>query len=137
MTATEYLKPLPTPKPHTTPFWEAAKQNILKIQECKACGNVQHYPRAICTACWSADLDWKTCSGRGNVYSYTIAYRSTTPGFQDDAPYIVAIVELVEGVRMTTNIVNCPLEAIQVGMAVQAVFDHVSNEVALVKFEPA
>jgi uncharacterized OB-fold protein len=137
MTTTEYRKPLPSSQPHTRPFWQAAKQNELKIQRCKACGHVQHYPRAVCTACWSVELDWQACTGKGSVYSYTVAHRSTTPGFQDDDPYLVAIVELEEGVRMTTNIVDCPPKAIHVGMAVQVVFDHVSDDVALVKFRPA
>lgn len=137
MAANEYRKPLPVPQPHTVAFWQAAKQNELKIQKCSQCGHAQHYPRVACTACWSAELDWHTCTGKGTVHSYTIAYRSTTPEFIGDDPYIVAIVELEEGVRMTTNIVDCPLDSIAIDMPVQVVFDHVTEEIALPKFRPA
>jgi hypothetical protein len=78
-----------------------------------------------------------TASGRGKLYSYTIVRRAMHPAFQEDLPYVYAIVELEEGPRLTANVVNCPLEALRVDMALKAFYDSVTPEVTLLKFEPA
>ena len=131
----EYYKPLPKPSPTSRPFWEAAKRHELQIQRCAACRHYIYYPRARCPKCFSDHLGWERVSGLGKVYSYTVVRRASSRAFAD-APYVLAIVELAEGPRMTTNIV-APLEKVRVEMPVQVFFDDVTPDHTLVKFKPA
>lgn len=133
----KHAKPLPHPTEVTRPFWDAAKRHELHVQRCAACETHVFYPREACAACLSTDLDWVRVSGRGTLYSYTIAEAPTHPGFADETPYVIAIVELVEGPRITTNIVGCPPGDVTIGMPVTATFEDVNDEIALVKFRPA
>lgn len=133
----EYLKPLPRPKAISQPFWDAAKAGRLDLQTCTKCGNAQHPPRPLCLECWSGALEWKTASGLATIYSFTTAWRSSTKGFRDETPYVVAIVETDEGARMTTNIVGCAPADVSIGMRVRAVFVRATDEITLPKFAPA
>src|SRR5207302_5366614 len=99
----EYAKPLPKPSPTSRPFWEAARKHELKLQRCGACRKFVYYPRPRCPHCFSDQLSWETVSGLGTLYSYTIVHRASNRAFAD-GPYVLAIVELAEGPRMTTNI---------------------------------
>ncbi len=130
----EYVKPLPKPSPTSRPFWEAAKKHELRLQKCGACGKFIYYPRDRCPNCFSDNLSWQQVSGRGTLYSYTTVYRASTRSFAD-APYVLAIVELDEGPRMTTNIV-APPDKLKVGMPVTVYFDDVTPTHTLVKFKP-
>ena len=132
-----YAKPLPAPSPVTQPFWDGLREGELRIQRCRDCAKHVFYPRTACHYCLSDRLEWVKASGRGTLYSFTIVRRAMNPAFQADVPYVFAIVELEEGPRVTTNIVNCPLEALRVDMPVMAVYDRVTPEAALLKFEPA
>lgn len=134
---TDYKKPLPRPTAASLPFWEAARQHELQIQRCGSCGANIFYPREMCPECLSSDLQWTTVSGKGTVYSYTIAETPTHPTFAEDVPYVIAIVELAEGPRITTNITGCTPDTVRVGMPVEATFDDVTPEITLVKFRPA
>jgi uncharacterized OB-fold protein len=131
----EYTKPLPKPSPTSRPFWEAAKRHELTLQHCKSCRAFIYYPRDMCPYCMSDQLEWERMSGRGKVYSYTVVRRASTRSFAD-APYVLAIVELDEGVRMTTDIVAAP-EVVKIGMPVAVYFDDVTPGHTLVKFKPA
>lgn len=133
----EYKKPLPRPTAASLPFWEAAKRHELQIQCCGSCGALIFYPREACPECLSSNLAWIKVSGKGTVYSYTIAQAPTHPAFAEDVPYVIAIVELAEGPHLTTNIVGCKAEAVKVGMPVVATFEDVTPEMTLVKFRPA
>lgn len=133
---THYSKPLPTPSATTAPFWEAAHQGRLELQYCGECNSFQYYPRAICSNCWNEDIHWAPCSGKGSVYSYSICNTPGLPSFKDDVPYVVAIVELEEGVRMTTNIIDCAVTDVYIGMKVEAVFERVTDDYSLIKFRP-
>jgi uncharacterized protein len=133
---TDYNKPLPRPNVTSQPFWQAAKKHELKLQRCKSCGAYIYYPRTLCPQDLSSDLEWVTVSGKGTVYSYTIAETPTHPAFTGDVPYTIAIVELAEGPRMTTNIVGCQPSEVKVGMPVKVCFDDVTPEMTLVKFQP-
>ena len=93
-------RPLPEPTPVTAPFWEACKAHLLLLQQCETCGHIQFYPRSLCTACMSDDLRWRPARGRGTVYSYSTVHRALLPGFEEDLPYVVAMIELEEGVRL-------------------------------------
>ncbi|MSO92510.1 MAG: Zn-ribbon domain-containing OB-fold protein [Rhodospirillales bacterium] len=135
MSATD--RPLPTPTGDSEAFWRACKKEMLTAQRCADCGRLQFYPRRYCTSCLSERLEWSTLSGRGKVYSHSTVFRALSPAFQKDIPYIVAVVELAEGLRMMTQIVECAPEAVFVGMPVEVTFDHVSDEIALPKFRRA
>ncbi|MCS6925131.1 MAG: Zn-ribbon domain-containing OB-fold protein [Candidatus Binatia bacterium] len=134
---TEYKKPLPRPTATSLPFWQAAKRHELQIQHCTKCGAHIFYPRDICPECLGSELEWIKVSGKGVVYSYTIARAPTHPAFAEDVPYVIAIVELAEGPRITTNIVGCKPEEVHIGMGVEATFEDVTPEITLVKFRPA
>ena len=112
----EYRKPLPKPTPTSRPFWEAARRHELSLQRCAACKAYIYYPRERCPHCFSDRLAWERVSGRGKVYSYTVVRRASSRSFADK-PYVLAIVELEEGPRMTSNIVAAP-ESVKVGMPV-------------------
>jgi uncharacterized OB-fold protein len=131
----EHGKPLPNPSPISRPFWEAARRHELMLQQCGACGKFIYYPRPRCPHCFSDRLEWKPVSGRGTVYSYTVARYSPAPAFKE-LPFVVAIVELAEGPRMTTNIV-APPEQVEIGMPVTVEFEDATPECTLVKFRPA
>jgi uncharacterized protein len=129
-------KPIPRPYQDTQAYWDAAKENRLVIQQCRDCGKLQFYPRGVCSHCLSSGLDWIEASGRGTVYSFTIAHRAPHPGFGNETPFVIAIVELAEGVRMMTNIVGCDPKTMRIDMPVKVVFD-ASGDVTLPKFTPA
>ena len=139
MSEAEYSKPVPIPaEPELTrPFWEAAKRHDLVIPRCGACGRFFFYPRHTCPHCMASDWEWTPVSGSGRVYSFTLVRRPADPSFAGDVPYAYAVVELDEGPRMVTGIVDCPLEAIEINMPVQVRFDDVTPEWTLVKFAPA
>ncbi len=133
----DYKKPLPRPTATSLPFWAAAKRHELQIQRCGSCGAHIFYPREVCPECLSSDLQWIKVSGKGTVYSYTIARAPTHPAFAEEVPYVIAIVELAEGPHLTTNITGCKPDEVRVGMPVVATFDDVTPEMTLVKFCPA
>ncbi len=133
----EYAKPLPVPSPDSRPFWDAAKRHELQVQQCGDCRRFIYYPRHRCPHCLGADLEWRRVSGRGTVYSFTVVRRTTNKAFVADVPYVLAIVELAEGPRLTTNIVGSPPEVVRCGMPVEVSFDDVTPDVTLVKFKIA
>lgn len=136
---TEYKKPLPRPMhPELTkPFWEAAKRHELVMPRCKTCDHLFFYPREECPRCLSTNLEWAKVTGRGRLYSYTVVRQPANPAFNDDVPYVYAVVQLEEGPRMVSAVVDCPLEELQVDMPLVAVFDDVTPEWTLVKFKHA
>ena len=130
--------PLPSPSPESQPFWQAARQGHLVLPRCNACDQGYfYYPRATCPNCLSPDLSWEELSGRAALFTYTVAQTPTHPGFAQKEPLIIAIVELEEGPRMSTNILACPPEKLTIGMPLVAVFEPVDDAIALVKFRPA
>ena len=131
----DYTKPLPKPTATSRPFWDAAKRHELTLQRCGGCNSFIYYPRDRCPHCLSDQLRWHPVSGRGKVHSYTVVRRASTRSFADK-PYVLAIVELDEGPRMTTN-VEAPPESIKVGLPVTVWFDDVTPDRTLVKFKPA
>jgi uncharacterized OB-fold protein len=129
-------KPLPRPTEDSAPFWEAAHEGELRMQKCGDCGHVRFPPSLLCARCLSEKSEWVRLSGRGAVYSWILIHQSQHPAFNADTPYNVAIVELEEGPRLHTNIVDCPNDRIRIGLPVQVVFEKVSDDISLVKFRP-
>jgi len=133
----EYQKPLPTITAESRPFWEGCARRQLLVQRCRACGARQHYPRGICASCWSNDLEWQASSGRGTVYTFTVTHRTQARGFKDEVPYVVAWVELEEGVQLLTNVVGCDPSRVAIGMPVQVTFEEAAPGVSIPHFTPA
>ncbi len=129
--------PIPVPTEESKTFWANAKRHVLSLQRCGQCGRYRFYPRQTCPNCLSDVYDWAQVSGRGTIYSFTVVHRPAGPGFADMAPYVAAIIDLEEGARMLTHIVRCPPDKVKVGMPVRVVFEDVSPEIAIPKFEPA
>jgi hypothetical protein len=111
----------------------------MRVQRCNACGRFVFFPRALCPNCFSDRLEWTPVSGRGVVHAFTIPHRHPSPAFQPDLPYVVAIVELEEGVRLMTNLVGVAPDPtkIAVDMPVEVVYDDVTDEITLPKFRLA
>lgn len=114
-------KMFPEPPEDAQPFFDAARDHRLLIQRCGACGSHQFYPRKICTTCGAADPEWVEASGRGKVHTYTVVHRGM-PGWRESGPYVAAIIELEEGVRMTTNVIDCRPEDVSIDMLVEVTF---------------
>jgi len=131
----DQTRPVPAIDADSAPFWAAARDGRLSMQRCSTCHRMVFYPRAICPFCMSDELDWIDLSGRGTVYSYTVVHKAP-PGFADEVPYVVALVDLDEGVRMMSRVVDCSIERVAVGIAVQVVFRALSDDASLPCFTP-
>lgn len=131
-------KPRPVPTPTSQPFWDALREHKVRIQHCASCGRWVHYPRSHCPSCLGTELEWRDVSGEGTLYTFTIARAPTAPPFADEVPQKLAVVELDEGPRLTSTLVNVEPEQIKVGMRVRPVFDDLEDaEVTLLRYEPA
>ena len=113
---------LPTPDDDTRPFWDAAREGRLLIKRCAACGRAHHYPRPFCPYCWSREVSWEQARGAGTVYTFSVVHKNDLPPFNERVPYVAAIVELDEGPRLMTNVVDCDLDDVAVGMPVEVTF---------------
>lgn len=115
----EWKKPLPETDSVSGAFWSAAGEGRLLYQRCPSCHHRQFYPRAVCTACGAAP-EWVEASGRGVVHTFTVVRQFGAPPFKQELPYVVAMIELEEGVRMMGNVTDCDVEDVRIGMAVEA-----------------
>ena len=129
----------PQPTPETQHFWDGTRAGELRLQRCNACGKVYFPPRPFCPACGSLSIEWVQASGRGTVYSYTINRRGggDLPEYKEAPPYVLAYVQLEEGPRIMTNIVDCDVESVRIGQAVEVVFHDTGAGTALPRFRPA
>ena len=132
-----YTKPLPGIDEETKPFWDYCKQHELRMQKCLKCGHIRYPVGPICTNCHHMESEWVKLSGKGTVFSFIIVHRPYHPGFADEIPYTVAIIETEEGPRLVSNIIGCKPEEVQIGMAVEVSFEDISEEFALPKFKSA
>ena len=130
-------KPLPVPTPATQPFWDGLNAGEVRLQRCVECEAWVFYPRSHCTSCLSRKLAWHTVVGTGTLYTFTLARQPTSLHFVDEVPQKLAVVELDEGVRITSTLVNVDEADIKIGMKLQPVFDKASDDVTLLRFEPA
>jgi len=129
-------KPVPIVNEWARPFWEAARENKLKIQQCRDCGKHVFYPRISCPECFSENVDWVECSGRGTVYSFTVVENNPPSAFIQDLPYVVAVIRLEEGVQMLSNIVQWEPGTLRCDMPVHVTFEKLTDEFTLPKFKP-
>ena len=135
--ADELQPPLPTPTERTQPFWDGLREGRVRIQYSPSSDQWVFYPRSHAPLTLADDLEWRDITGEGTLYTYTIARRPTAPDFAGQEPQIIAVVELDEGPRLTSTLVNVEETAIEVGMRVRPVFDHVADtETTLLRYEP-
>ena len=120
----------------TRPYWEAAREGRLVVQECQQCRQLWHPPLPACPHCHGSLLGWREVSGAGMVYTYTVVRHATHLAFADKIPYVIAIVELAQGPRLVTGITGCPPDEVRVGMPVRVCFRPVADRVTLAYFEP-
>jgi uncharacterized OB-fold protein len=134
-----YQGPLPVKQPESDFYWEKAQAHELWLRRCNDCNEAYFYPRDFCPYCFSWSVDWFRASGKGTLHTFAIVERAPTPAFRDKVPFIVAMVDLEEGPRMPTNLVEVQPDSqnIKVGMAVEVVFDDVTADITLPKFKPA
>ncbi len=137
MTSDAYAKPLPYRTSWSGAFWDGVREHRFLIQRCAECDTPRFPPKPVCSNCWSEASREVEASGAGTVYSYTIVHRGGSPAFSADGPYAIVLVDLDEGVRVMSNLIHCDLEAIEVGMPVRMVFEDVTAEATLYRFEPA
>jgi uncharacterized OB-fold protein len=131
----EGLRPAPVKQDFSQPFWDGAAQGKFLLQYCPESGKYQFYPRPVSVQTGKRNLEWREVSGRGTVYSHTVTYRSPIP-VKGIKPYIVALVELEEGVRVMANLVGCPVDAVKIGMPVKRAWVK-AGEDNFPAFEPA
>ena len=134
-------KPVPVPDEASAPFFAGALAGRLMLLRCRACGTFMsptaylRVPvRPRCVRCFSADIGWAPSSGRATLYSFAIMHQLYDPAFAAELPYNIAVVETEEGVRLTSQVVDCPVAELQIGMALAATFERLSDQVAIPKF---
>ena len=112
----------------TRTYWEAAEQGRLLIRRCADCARPHHYPREFCPHCWSENVTWEDASGHATLYTWSVVHRNDLPPFGQRVPYVAAVVDLAEGPRMMTEIVESESESesesarLRAGMALEATF---------------
>lgn len=129
-----YSKPVPAIDPDSQPYWDGANEGRLMIQRCKATGQTFLYSRQLVPGVVESEVEWIEASGRGTVYSYTVARRPAGQAFADDVPYVVVSVELEEGARVMSNLVTDDPDSVAIGQAVEVVFDAVADDLTIPKF---
>jgi len=128
---------LPTPDRETHPYWEACRDGRLLIKRCGACGRAHFYPRPFCPHCWSTGVEWEEASGRATLYTYSIVRRNDLPPWPERLPYVAAIVDLEEGPRMMTNVVDCAADGLHIGMDLEVTFRDEPQHYSVPVFRPA
>jgi uncharacterized OB-fold protein len=128
----ESLPPVPVPDEASAPFFAGAARGELMLQRCGSCAAFMWPVKPRCVECFSADVEWTPASGRAELYSFVVVHQRY-PGF--DAPYVVATVVTSEGVRLDTSIVVDDAPRLEIGMALEVVFEPVSEDVVVPKFK--
>lgn len=127
--------PVPEVQPETAAFWAATARGELLLQRCGECASVIYYPRVICPKCHSTVLSNEVAAGRGTLYSFTLTTRGILE-YKDCGPYVLAFVELDEGPKMLTNIVEADPATLYIGQPVEVVFHDTGAGTALPRFRP-
>jgi hypothetical protein len=128
-------RPRPVSSGETKRFWDACREGRFLIQRCDDCGYSQYYYRGACCRCWSSNVTDVKIAGDGVVHTYTVIERNRTVGFKDQVPYVVALIEIPEGVKVLSNIVNIDPDDVRIGMSVQLAFEH-HDDFSIPVFEP-
>ena len=133
------MSTLPNPAPLVTQannaFWDATAEGRFQLQRCNACDTVLWFPRRQCPSCWTENISTFDASGKGIIYSFAVI-RKGAMLYKEAGPFVVAYVELAEGPRVMTNIVECDVDAVKVGMPVEVVWHDTGQGNALYRFRP-
>jgi len=132
-----HVKPLPTPDADSRAYWQGLKDGKLLLQHCSDCRHVQFYQQSICRTCGGENLVHRAASGRGTVHSFSVVHRAPGPAFKQDTPYAILLVELDEGPRMISSLVDADPAALWFDMPVELVCEPVNDQVVLPRFRPA
>lgn len=116
-------------------FWEGTSAGELRVQHCPTCGRLRHPPGPMCPSCGADKQDWVVAAGRGTVFSYVVHHHPPVPGKQ--LPFVVALVELEEGVRMLGELIDVDPATVHVGMSVQLALTKIDDELTLPFWRPA
>jgi hypothetical protein len=128
-------RPAPTPTNITTEFWNGVNQHKFRLQYDPEADKYQFYPRGLSVHTGKRNLEWREVSGAGSVYSYTETHIAAR-GFEGEAPYLIATVELDEGVRVMSVLRNCTMEDVKIGMRVRMCWDTIDDDFEFFAFEP-
>ena len=140
MSEQAYNKPLPGLDGLTKEFYDFCKEESLSFQKCTSCGTFRHVPREICAECNSFDWEWVKSSGKGTVYTWTVVNRAQHPAFYDPdqkVPMAPVVIEMEEGVRILSNMIDCLPEELEIDMPVEVAYEAVTDEVTLPRFKKA
>ena len=118
------------------PYWEATEQRTLVLPWCTACARPHWYPRVVCPWCLGDDIDWRTAAGTGEVHAVSVQHQPGPFRDAEDGSYAVALVDLTEGVRVMTNVVDVDPEAVTVGMRVTVTWEPLPDGRHLPLFRP-
>jgi uncharacterized OB-fold protein len=135
--STPIAKPLPAMEGFAKEFYDWCKQHELRFQRCRDCGTWRHVPRELCAACGSWQWEWARSNGRGRVFTWTVVARALHPAFQQNVPYAPTVIEMDEGVRVLSELVDCRPDQLEIGMPVEVVFEDVTAEITLPRFRKA
>jgi uncharacterized OB-fold protein len=130
-----YDKPLPAVTEEDRPFWEAAKRHELVLPHCRDCGHIWFPPYANCPNCWSFDREFVRASGRGTVWGVVEMQYPYIASFEEELPYNVVLVQLEEGPRIFSNLIDIDVSGITIGMKVEVVFEDATEQLAIPKFK--
>ncbi len=133
----EYTLPLPELDGLHGEFFAHCKNHTLHFQRCDDCQTFRHVPREMCAECGSWNWSWQPSSGRGKVFTWTVVARPMHPAFVDACPYAPVVVEMEEGVRLLSEVVDVAPANLEIDMAVEVQFDDVTSDVTLPKFKRA
>lgn len=130
-------KPLPRPQdPIEQEFWERCQDGHLYFQRCGNCGLFRHLPRYMCAKCGSPEYSWERSSGKGTLYSWTVTHQALHPAYAAEIPFVAAVVELEEGVRMATRLIDWNRENLALDLPVEVEFETVGDDFRLPVFRP-
>lgn len=115
--------PMPASNADSEPYWQAAREGKLVLQQCVACGLKRFLPRHLCPVCWSDQTQWVEATGRGTIHTVTTVRRAPSQAFREKVPYVVALIDLEEGPRMMSNIVGPNAGEAHIGQAVEVTFE--------------
>ncbi len=136
----ELNRPLPAPiTPETQPYWDGLKEGKLMLPKCEDCNQPFFYPRILCPQCQSRRITWMQASGKGKLYSFEIVHQQLDRRFKVPPPYILAMIELDEGPRLMSNLINIEADpqVLQCDMPVEVVFETLTDEITIPLFQPA
>ncbi|GAA3007751.1 Zn-ribbon domain-containing OB-fold protein [Microbacterium aurantiacum] len=128
---------LPVVESDSRPFWDGVRDaGVFRIVRCRACDQVHHYPRPFCPQCWSDDVEWVDASGAATLYTYSTVYMNDLPPFRDELPYVAAVVELAEGPRVMTRLIDCTPDELRIGMPLTMTTRALTDDITVPLFAP-